>query len=239
MTVICKLIPLTDCAMVEKIVNQSYAEVSMNKQQLILYICLLTVNFASANSIHAWFADMKILEEQIDQQMQQMKQSVKEMQKQFKHLVPQSSLWIAPSYQNITLNQDKDSIIITISDIETDNLEARLNEAGYKLALTTPTNKITIATRNNIVSIEAQETVQKRYTENEVKKETAPHYFGTSITRMERSVRSRPILEKQTIDYNPEKKELVITIPMQPINKGNKVPINIISTQNLKKPERK
>ena len=206
----------------------------MKKQLTLIIITLFAHSLASANSLHAWFMDMEALENQMQHQVEQMNKSVEEIQKQFSNLVPQSSLLIAPSYQNISLNQHNDSIIITISDIEADNVEARLNDANNRLTITTPTAVIIVTGRKNIIGIEAQAQVRAQNKEDEEIKKESNHYFGTSITRMERSVSSKPLLETQTIDYDSNKKELIITIPLQRINKGKEIPINTIVMQETK-----
>ncbi len=44
-------------------------------------------------------------------------------------------------------------------------------------------------------------------------------FFGTSLVRTVQSVNRKLVLEKQTIDYNPTTKELIITIPLEQAQK--------------------
>lgn len=190
----------------------------MNTSNTILFAALLTSFYTSSNYPSGWF-DFDALEDQIKQQME----SMRHMRKQ----CMQQPFWPAPSYQHTSMTTSDKNAIITLADIDGDNIEARLNDANNRLTITTPIKKFTIATRGNIIFIEAQEVIHSQ----REKKEGVAQFYGTSIDQTQTSVSGLPLLEKRSIDYNPDTKELIITIPFQEIQHGKIVPINKLKPQ--------
>lgn len=195
----------------------------MNTSNNILFAALLTAILSPSSPLHAQFFDLDALEEHFDQQIEHMHQSMQHMRKHYKHDS------VALSAQAIALDIKDKNVIITIAHMEMDNVEARLNDANNQLTITTPTKKFVIATRGNSIAIEGQETIHQK-SKNDTK-DTMTQFSGTSMYRTESYVHGKLSLEKQTTDYNPDKKELMVTIPFEEISKGKVVPINTLPSQ--------
>jgi hypothetical protein len=190
----------------------------MNKSNNILFAALLASTLASSNSVYGWLADFDAVEDFVEQQLEDSLQSIKQMHKQFKHRRP------IPHYQTISVDSNDKLVTITVHAIEADNIEANLNNENTQLSITTPHKKITIKTYNNVLAIEAKETIEQK-TKDDNQNEIM-QFVGTTVSHQESLVAGKPLLEKQTIDYNPDTKDLIITIPFQESNKGKIVTIN-------------
>jgi hypothetical protein len=185
----------------------------MNNLTKFLFVALLASNLTSSNTAYGWLIDFDAFQEAIDQQMQ----SMKTMHKQFK------TQFSTTQYPTISINTNEIAAIITVRNIEFDNLEAQLNDDNNQLSISIPIKKIVISTHHNIIGIEERDIFEQTKS-NKDQKETC--YLSSSISHTQTTVPGIPLLEKQSIDYDADKKELIITIPFKQTAKGKPVTIN-------------
>ncbi len=200
----------------------------MNISKIPLFAAALLSISTASSLLYGRFFDMDAFDEQLEKQLEHMEQSIQHMRQHYKKMGAHSLVTL-PNPHAISLASSDKNVTITIADIELDNVEARLNDTNNQLTITTPTKKFIIATRDTMVAVEAQEMVKQKE-KNDTKKGVL-HFSGTSVYHAESSVKGKPMLEKQTTDYNPDKKELIITIPFQEVSKGKVIPINTLTSQ--------
>lgn len=192
----------------------------MNTQNNILFAALLISLYTASNYTSSW-PDFDALEQQIEQQMKAMRQMHQQC--------TQPPFWSAPHQQSISLDTTNKNATITLSNIDGENVEARLNDTNNGLSITTPTKKFIISTNGNILAIKAQEVM---HSQQEKKEGGIAQFHGTSKYQSQCSVHGKLLLEKHTIDYNPDKKELIIVIPFAQVSNGKIVPINKLKPQS-------
>lgn len=168
---------------------------------------------------HAHWHDFNEIEDLFENQMEQMRKNMKSLRK-----IPKSS---AP----VSFKENDTNVVITILGIDTEELSATLNNTNDQLSIITPENRITISVRDNMIGIETMHEKKelKEKTKKDADDETmSAQYIRSAYASISQTVSAPLVLEKQTIDYDQENKELTITIPKQELKKGTAVPINKI-----------
>jgi hypothetical protein len=160
------------------------------------------------------------LEKLLDEHFQQMETSFASLSKQFSQFSAQDA---------ITVDATEALVTIKMAGIEKDNLEVMLNDNNDQLTITSPTQKVTIIAHPNSIGIAAQATRQEKMKETKDKKEVVPLVSTASVYQSHFTVRGLPLLEKQTVEYNPQTKDLTVKIPLQPARKGKTVPISMVT----------
>ncbi len=205
-----------------------------NTNKLLLGI-LLASNLASLKAFHLqlnWNFDE--LDDYFEQEMEETINHMNQIHKAIHKAT--RPLHIAQNDPKVVLKDEDRQIVITISDIDTQKLDATVNNASNRLVVTTPSDNIAIGVQSNIVGIEIsrQHEAVKKDKKNDNDRETNyEQYVGRSLSRIEQLVDGKPLLDQQTIDYDQDNKQLIITIPKQEVKKDKAVPINRISKKNV------
>lgn len=196
----------------------------MNKfMQLFVGSLLLGVT-TLVNADRSLWSDFEEMEEHLDKQIQEMHKNIKALSK-----LPKNSL-------TTSLKEDDKHVIITISGIEAQELNATLNDNNDQLSISTPNNRIIVTVKGNLIGIEtSQEVKELKEEKKDDTEKRSSQYVGSSYMSTQQTVGAPLVLEKQTIDYDHDSKELVITIPKGEVQKGKSVPIKKISKQKQEK----
>ena len=186
------------------------------------YLISILLLFSSTPSF-CWGLNFDEMERQIENHMKQMQKMFKETNKQFKE-----------SSQNspIAITQEKNAIIVILSSIESNNIEARLNDINNLLTITFPHKKLVLQAAKNIIAIELQESTQSDKEKKDENSEKTMAFIGTSISQLQKTVNGTPLLEKQTITYDETNHALKITIPLEQKD-GKIIPINTVNHSNI------
>lgn len=194
----------------------------MNYQKNILFAALITAGMSTGNRLEGWFFDFDDFDQKIENQMKQMRDSMRTMGKQFKYAFTN-----AGKNRQVALDVKDNALHITIPDVAGENIEAHLDDKQPKLTITAPQLKVTIMTRHNIVGVELLE--EHEIIEKEGEKESK--FVTTSVSRMDQTVARDLLLDAQTIDYDQETKKLTVIIPMKEEYKGKPVAINRVKSK--------
>ena len=188
--------------------------------------------FANWFNIDDLFASM-------EQDMMHMRQEMQRMQQSMQTIATNQckSNSQKPLSSQITQDPSGNGIILTITNLPADSVDAQIDEHHNMLRITTPTTHIKIASRNNTIAIDIDETIEQQ---QENKKDGAAcSYLSAQSRSYSKQGIAKPIdLEKTKIDYNPEALQLVIFIEYADNSKiqGKKLPVTILKTPDKKEP---
>lgn len=188
----------------------------MHNKKLPIFFVALLVTVQATEAKQSWpLIDFDDIEKFIDQQFEQYDQRIRDMNNAKK----QPTLTIAipavtskatiPLQPLSTLIEETDEyVVISIKEIDSQEIDARLNDENTVLTICTSQEKIEIEVENNYIQIQ---------THQEQSKST----IGQSVS-------GDPQLGNQTIDYDPTSYLLTITIAKQTSEKqGKPVPVTI------------
>src|SRR3989338_2492664 len=104
----------------------------MNASKNILFAALLAASMGTSR-LQGWFIDLDQFDKKVEQQINQMRESMRSMGKQLKHTFKSS-----PATRQLSLETKDNTLRITIPNIEGDAIEAHLDDAQKKLIIIAP-----------------------------------------------------------------------------------------------------
>lgn len=199
-----------------------------NKKQLIFFVALL-VTVQAIQAKQSWpLVDFDEIERFFDRQFEEFNQHIRsrKIQPSLTMVVPavtsQATIPLTPLTASI--QETDEQVVISIKEIDTQDIDARLNDDNTLLVLRTPQDKIEIGVEHNYVQIE----IHQKQSNSQKQNGSTSQFMGTAISTIGESVSGNPELGNQTIDYDPVSGVLKITIPKQTQErKGKSVPIII------------
>lgn len=192
---------------------------TINKKLLLTLALIAALQGAQT---YPWFDDFDEVEDFFDQQWQRMADMRKEMRKSMRSF--SANLATAPVFTSNIADNEK-NVVITMRGIEAQELDARVNDGNNKLTITTPTDDIRILVNGNLVTIDAKHEIKTIKKDAQDKEQ---EFYSAHASSMSQVVKGALILEKQTIEYDHENKELTITIPKRD-ERGKTVPVTHVS----------
>ncbi len=203
--------------------------------KLLLHVSLLSAThsgFANWFNIDDLFASM-------EQDMMHMRQEMQRMQQSMQTITTNQCKGNSqkPLSSQITQDPSGNGIILTITNLRADSVDAQIDEHSNMLRVTTPTTHIKIASRNSTIAIDIDDTIEQQ---QENKKDGAVcSYLSAQSRSYSKQGIAKPVdLEKTKIDYNPESQQLVLFIEYADNSKvqGKKLPVTILKTPDKKEP---
>lgn len=201
--------------------------------KMLLQVSLLSAThsgFANWFNIDDLFASM-------EQDMVHMRQEMQRMQQSMQTIAINQCKGNSSKPLSSQVNQDPsgNGIILTITNLPADSVDAQVDEHHNMLRITTPTTHIKIASRNSTIAIDIDETIEQQ---QENKKDGAAcSYLSAQSRSYSKQEIAKPLdLEKTKIDYNPESQQLLIFIEYADNAKtqGKKLPVTILKTPDKK-----
>lgn len=202
--------------------------------KMLLHVSLLSAThsgFANWFNIDDLFASM-------EQDMMHMRQEMQRMQQSMQTIATNQCTKgnsLKPLSSQVTQDPSGSGIILTITNLRADSVDAQVDEHHNMLRITTPTTHIKIASRSSTIAIDIDETIEQQ---QENKKDgTACSYLSAQSRSYSKQEIAKPVdLEKTKIDYNPESQQLVVFIEYADNSKtqGKKLPVTILKTPDKK-----
>lgn len=175
----------------------------------------------------------------MDAMMEQMRADMSQMAKSFE------ALWEDHRGQtheslNLSIDEGKDQnhVVITVENVQTNNVNANVNEDEDVLTLKTDDAQLTIHVQDKYISIDLSQHVEKR-TENDDKKSkgnavhiaTSRSSFGRTVPHAIALIDPNP-----GIDYDAQSKTLTIKLAYlkKGKTKGTAIPVNIMGIDSAK-----
>lgn len=176
------------------------------------------------------------MHEYFDRMFEDMQQSMQHMREAFAQDM-QNVGGQAQEGISLSLEEKEKSVVITAKGLETESVDASLNDEGNHLLLKTAQENININSQDNYIAINLQHKQEKEHQNKDGKMEKVVSSYAEQSYSMGLS---RPLdlnTEHLKIDYDKDSKTLTVEIPFVviPEKKRTSIPVNIKTTQNPKK----
>lgn len=202
------------------------------------YNALRTAQFALSISLlgllqplHADWFDMDDLFSGMEHHMLQMRQEMEKMQESMRsNLAQHCNANNKGLKTQLTEDTTGSGIVVTLSNLETDSVDAQIDDQNGILRITTPQATVKIATRNTIIAIDIDEKLQQEQPSNQNGNTSKTYFCSQSKSYVKQQLGKAIDLEKAKIDYNPETKQLSISIAYadDAKNGSKKVPVTFL-----------
>lgn len=183
--------------------------------------------------LHADWFDMDDLFSGMEHHMLQMRQEMEKMQESMRSNLAQhcSTNNKKGLRAQLTENSTGNGIVVTLSNLETDSVDAQIDDQNGMLRITTPQATVKIATRNTIIAIDVDEKLQQE-SSNQNGDASKAYFCSQSKSYVKQQLSKSIDLEKAKIDYNPEIKQLSISIAYadDAKNGSKKVPVTFLKS---------
>lgn len=197
-----------------------------NKKLLFLFVATV-ITMPTIQAKRSWHGiDFDAIEKFFERQFEQFNQQAKAIHRSRRQplqavAIPSVTAHATIPLQTLTtsINETDKNVVVTIHGIDTQELDARIQDENNLLTIHTPQERIEIEIDNEYIHVQ---THQERSSQEE------NHFFGASASTTSQPVSGSPKLGNQTIDYDPGTCTLTITLPKQEIAKqGTSVPVTI------------
>lgn len=129
----------------------------------------------------------------------------------------------------ISIQEEDNTVVATIKGIKADKVDATINDENDTLTIKANTTDILVMAKDRILTVAIRHEVPAGKIKSGDKEIQT---FSHSSMQKSRTITSPVMLDKQTINYDQAKEELVITVPKAELKKAGKpVTVNIIGKQ--------
>lgn len=208
-----------------------------NKKLMFLFVATV-VTMPALQAKRSWPGiDFDAIEEFFERQIEQFNRHAQAMRNSRRQPVQAVAIPALTAHATIPLqtltaniNETDKTVVITINGIDTQELDARVNDENTLLTIQTPQEQIEIEVEDNHIQVA---THQQRSSQKNTSQDKG-QFFGASASTISQPVTGDPKLGNQTIDYDPSTSTLTITIPKQIVaKKGTSVPVNITRSNQV------
>jgi flagellar hook assembly protein FlgD len=158
---------------------------------------------------------------EMQESMQQMQETFETIEKSF------SNMRQIQDGFDISIEEEPNAAVVTIKGLETENLDATINDDADNILIKTGQGNITIATFEEYISVNWQGRKEK---EEKNKNDEIQKVLVSSSQQMFEIMTSKPLnLTENKIDYDKSNKLLRVEIPYikQPEQKRKPLPVNV------------
>jgi len=173
-------------------------------------------------SAHARFFDFDDVFEHMEQNMRYMRQEMHELQEALEY-----NATVQPKREHqgssARITTQEAGIIATINHIQSENIDATIDEDNNLLTVAAGNANITIKIRDAFISLTVQQQTEKELSKNGQRVAEAS-YSSSSVAQ----IIARPVqLSQAHVDYDSTSEQLTITLPYIAGKKAKKIPVNI------------
>lgn len=135
----------------------------------------------------------------------------------------------------INIHEEDSMVVTTIKGIKATKVDATINDENDTLTIKADSTDVTVYAQDKILTVAVRHTNPQTIKAGDKEIQT----FNAASIQESRTISSPVMLDKQTINYDQTKEELVITLPKSISKKtGKPVTVNIIGKQEVQSEEK-